>query len=267
MSTNLSLRSIMDANKLTGPNFTAWLHNLKIVLRQEEKLYILDTELPPEPTQDGANKDWVYYQRHVDENAQVICVMLASMAPELQRALFQCRMAPGSSVELHVLQMIGYIEKLGQLGYDLHLESSIDLVLQSLTPSFSQFIINFHMNIEEVSLVELLNMLKAAERCLKKESSSAFIVGSSSSKNKGKTLKKKKKKNKNQKISAEVEKPEDGVKKKNVKGTCFHCDEAGHWKRNCKAYLASLEEKKLSVTSTSGLFMIEINLSTYVSQS
>ncbi|KAJ8771003.1 hypothetical protein K2173_023328 [Erythroxylum novogranatense] len=245
MSTNLSLRSIVDANKLTGPNFTAWLRNLKFVLRQEKKLYVLDTELPPEPAQDAANEDWVYYQRHIDDNVQVTCVMLASMSLELQkqhenmnaremllhlqelfgahsrverfeaaRALFQCRMAPGSSVQLHVLRMIGYIEKLGQLGYDLDLESSIDLT---------------------------------AEECLKKDSSYILVVGSSSSKHKGKTLKKKKK-NKNQKTSVEVEKPENGVKNKNVKGTCFHCGEAGHWKRNCKAYLASLEEKKLSVT-------------------
>ncbi|KAJ8749917.1 hypothetical protein K2173_013832 [Erythroxylum novogranatense] len=111
-------------------------------------------------------------------------------------------------------------------------------------------------------------MLKTAEGCLKKESSSALVVGfsSSSSKNKSQTLKKKKK-NKNQQTSAEVEKPEDSVKKKNVKGICFHCGEAGHKKRNYKAYLASFKEKKLSVTSPSGLFMIEVNLSTSVSQS
>ncbi|KAJ8758881.1 hypothetical protein K2173_002660 [Erythroxylum novogranatense] len=225
---------------------------------QEKKLYVLDNELPPEPAQDFANEDWEYYQSHIDDNEQVTCVMLASMSPELQRqhetmnaremflhlqelfgaqsrverfetarALFQCRMAPGTSVEIHVLQMIGYIEKLGQLGYDLNLELSIDLVLQSLTSSFSQFIMNFHMNKKEMSLAELLNMLKTAEGCLKKESSSILVVGSSSSKNKGKTSKKKNK-NKNQKASAKVAKPTGGVKKKNDKGTCFHCGIAGH---------------------------------------
>ncbi|KAJ8769201.1 hypothetical protein K2173_000976 [Erythroxylum novogranatense] len=277
MSTNLSLRSIMDANKLTGPNFSDWLRNLKIILRQEKKLYVLENELPPEPAQDATNEVWEYYQSHIDDNEQMTCVMLASMSPELQRqhetmnareiALFQCRMASGTSVEIHVLQMIGYIEKLGQLGYDLNLELSIDLVLQSLTSRFSQFIMNFHMNKKEMSLAELLNMLKTAEGCLKKESSSVLVVGSSSSsKNKGK-ISKKKNKNKNQKAYAKVAKQTGGVKKKNDKGTCFHCGIAGHWKRNCKSYLASLKEKKLGGTSTSGLFMIEINLSTSVSQS
>ena len=42
------------------------------------------------------------------------------------------------------------------------------------------------------------------------------------------------------------------------KGMCFHCNEPGHWKRNCKKFLA---KKKLGEASTSnqGLFMIEIN--------
>ncbi|KAJ8761802.1 hypothetical protein K2173_004651 [Erythroxylum novogranatense] len=85
MSTNLSLRSIMDANKLIRPNFSDWLHNLKIVLRQEKKLYVLDTKLPPEPAQDATNESWKYYQSHIDDNEQVVCLMLASMSPKLQR--------------------------------------------------------------------------------------------------------------------------------------------------------------------------------------
>jgi hypothetical protein len=33
---------------------------------------------------------------------------------------------------------------------------------------------------------------------------------------------------------------------------CFHCKEIGHWKRNCKLYLASLKNKGSKGTSTSG---------------
>ena len=35
-------------------------------------------------------------------------------------------------------------------------------------------------------------------------------------------------------------------------GVCFHCNEPGHWKRNCKLYLEELK-KKGSVTSTLGI--------------
>ena len=42
-------------------------------------------------------------------------------------------------------------------------ELSQDLILQSLPSSFSQFVINYHMNKLNISLLELLNMLKIAE--------------------------------------------------------------------------------------------------------
>ena len=43
MASSLSLRSILDTNKLTGPNYMDWLRNLKIVLSSEKLSYILDT--------------------------------------------------------------------------------------------------------------------------------------------------------------------------------------------------------------------------------
>ncbi|OMO61163.1 Zinc finger, CCHC-type [Corchorus capsularis] len=46
-------------------------------------------------------------------------------------------------------------------------------------------------------------------------------------------------------------KPKGGMTKE---GSCFHCGETDHWKRNCKVYLEELKkEKKGSETSTSGL--------------
>ena len=46
MASNLSLRGILDANKLTGPNYVDWLRNLRIVLTQERLSYILDSPDP-----------------------------------------------------------------------------------------------------------------------------------------------------------------------------------------------------------------------------
>ena len=42
----ISLRSILDANKLTGPNYTDWLRNLRIVLTAEKIFYVLNSPVP-----------------------------------------------------------------------------------------------------------------------------------------------------------------------------------------------------------------------------
>ena len=44
-------------------------------------------------------------------------------------------------------------------------------------------------------------------------------------------------------------------------GICFFCNELGHWKRNCKLYLDDLK-KKGSATTSLGMDLIEVNLST-----
>ena len=43
MASSLSLRGILDANKLTGPNYVDQLRNLRIILTQEKVSNILDT--------------------------------------------------------------------------------------------------------------------------------------------------------------------------------------------------------------------------------
>ena len=45
-SSNMNLRSILDKNKLTGPNFLEWIKNLRILLKVEKLAYVLDEPLP-----------------------------------------------------------------------------------------------------------------------------------------------------------------------------------------------------------------------------
>ena len=48
-ASNLSLRSILEKDKLNGTNFLDWYRNLRIVLKQERKEHVLDQPVPNEP--------------------------------------------------------------------------------------------------------------------------------------------------------------------------------------------------------------------------
>jgi hypothetical protein len=81
-----NLRSILDKDKLNGTNFVDWNRNLRIVLRQEKKEYVLDMPYPDEP-QNIAHSTSVYhaYVKHTDDAVDVQCLMLACMNSELQK--------------------------------------------------------------------------------------------------------------------------------------------------------------------------------------
>jgi hypothetical protein len=78
-------------------------------------------------------------------------------------------MTKGSLMNTHVLKMIGYIEKLGELDFVIDRELGVELVLLSLPQNFSQFIINYHMNKLDSILLELFNILKTVEGPLRKK--------------------------------------------------------------------------------------------------
>ena len=53
MTTNtnntLSLRSVLEKDKLSRTNFLDWYRNLRIVLKHEKKLYVLEQPIPYQP--------------------------------------------------------------------------------------------------------------------------------------------------------------------------------------------------------------------------
>ena len=57
MSSNVNLRSILDNNKLKGPNFLDWFRNMKIVLMVEKIAYVLNRPLPKSPPVDASDND------------------------------------------------------------------------------------------------------------------------------------------------------------------------------------------------------------------
>ncbi|KAL0373179.1 UNVERIFIED_CONTAM: hypothetical protein Scaly_0999500 [Sesamum calycinum] len=105
-----------------------------------------------------------------EDNQKVLSIVLSSMSNEIQKqferyedvwsimhrmkelyavtkAFFSARMIEGSSVREHGMMMLSLVEKLKDLQADLEKEKTyVDVILQSLPPSYDQFIINYNMN-------------------------------------------------------------------------------------------------------------------------
>ncbi|XP_074583738.1 uncharacterized protein LOC141839806 [Curcuma longa] len=144
----LSLRSILEKGKLNKANFLDWYRNLRIILKQERKLYIREQPLPEAPATTATHVEKDAYKKHHDDALDVSCLMLITMNSELQKqhenidaydmvehlkqlykgqarheqfevskALFTCKMQEATPVGTHVLEMIGYVENLERLGF------------------------------------------------------------------------------------------------------------------------------------------------------
>ena len=77
--TNFGLRSILEKEKLNGNNFLDWSKNLRIVLKHERKLDILETPIPDEHTLNASAEDWKAYKATLERSLDVTCLKLASM--------------------------------------------------------------------------------------------------------------------------------------------------------------------------------------------
>lgn len=285
-TSSFNLRSILEKEKLSGTNFIDWYRNLRIVLKQEKKEYVLELPYPDELPEGATAAQKRDYEKHTNDSLDVSCLMLATMSSELQKqyenadahnmieglrgmfenqarseryniskSLFACRLAEGGSVSPHVIKMIGYIENLEKLGAALPPDLATDVILQSLPASFEPFILNYQMNSMEKTLAELHGMLKTAEASIKKTGPSQVNLVQKDSKKR----KRKPKAKSSDEISSTKPKPAAAPKPKPAAGDpCYYCKKTGHWKRNCKLYLEELK-KKGGDSSNSGINVIEVN--------
>ncbi|XP_077232489.1 uncharacterized protein LOC143869816 [Tasmannia lanceolata] len=171
-------------------------------------------------------------------------------------------MVDGTPVRDHMLKMMGFLNELDILGAIIDAETQVDIVLASLLGSFKEFVMTYHMNKLIMTLTELLNQLQATEDLLKTNNKSAFIAeGSVPSASKPKGKGKQKGKGQGSKKKALAVKNKKTFKKKSSKGNdaCFHCGKPGHWKQNCRSYLASKQGDKLSQGMLQ-VFVVETNM-------
>ncbi|KAK1620464.1 hypothetical protein QYE76_025981 [Lolium multiflorum] len=135
-----------------------------------------------------------------------------------------------------MLAMTGHAKKLSDLGIVIPNRLGINRVLQSLPPSYKNFVMNYNMQNMNKELPELFGMLKAAEIEIKKEHQVLMVNKTTSFKKQGKSKGKFKKGGK--KAAMPPMKPKNGPK---PDAECYYCKEKGHWKRNCSKYLADLK--------------------------
>ncbi|KAL0462480.1 UNVERIFIED_CONTAM: hypothetical protein Slati_0135600 [Sesamum latifolium] len=88
------------------------------------------------------------------------------------KEFFRSKMTEGFSVQEHGVKMLSLVEKLEDLKVGLNNNTYIDVILQSLPPSYDPFIVNFNINGLEKSINELINMLVQYEATTKKSAPS-----------------------------------------------------------------------------------------------
>ncbi|KAL0411937.1 UNVERIFIED_CONTAM: hypothetical protein Slati_3783400 [Sesamum latifolium] len=102
------------------------------------------------------------------------------------KALFGTKMTEGSSVQSYRVKMLSLVEKLEDLKAGLDNDTYIEVILQSLSPSYDPFIINYNMNIFEKTIHELINMLVQYEATTHKSVLTVLVGEVSTSKAKDK---------------------------------------------------------------------------------
>ncbi|GJY88659.1 hypothetical protein Tco_0503287 [Tanacetum coccineum] len=216
---NISLQDFLQKERLEGLNFVDWRRKLRIVLSQESKLHILQEPLPMAPATNTTKEKMDTFETRIQEHDEVSCIMLMTMSPELRKqfenfiaydmitvledmfqqparqdlyectkALVSCRMQESGNLSGHVLGMKILMDRIEWLGFPIRREFATDIILQSLPPSFGEFIADYHRRNLSKSIMQLHGMLLTVESNMAKSktftSSSVLTIKEVITKNK-----------------------------------------------------------------------------------
>ncbi|RVX12712.1 Retrovirus-related Pol polyprotein from transposon TNT 1-94 [Vitis vinifera] len=250
---------------------------MNILLINENYHFVLKEDCPPVPPANASKAVSEEYNRWIIANNKTRCYLLAAMNEVLRtkhegletareimeslqqmfgrpseqarheavKAVMNSKMKNGSSVREHVLKMIHHFNEAEINGAKIDEKTQVGMILETLSPSFLQFRTNYIMNHKKCNLTELLNELQSYETLIDDKGGKANIAEANAVVGKASSSRNKKKRNvRNQKDKKKIQKKKGKAVEPKPKGKCFHCNQDGHWKRNCKKYLDELKQKK-----------------------
>ncbi|KAK1652280.1 hypothetical protein QYE76_070085, partial [Lolium multiflorum] len=220
MASSINFNQFLEKEKLksNGSNFTDWFRHVRIFLNGGNLQYVLDAPLGDPPAETETDEVKNVYATRKTRYSQVRCAILCSLEADLQKRFehhdphelinelktifethaavkcyeaskhfFSCMMEEGSSVSEHMLAMTGHAKKLSDLGIVIPNRLGINRVLQSLPPSYKNFVMNYNMQNMNKELPELFSLLKSAEIEIKKEHQVLMVNKTTSFKKQGKS--------------------------------------------------------------------------------
>ncbi|GJX28174.1 retrotransposon protein, putative, ty1-copia subclass [Tanacetum coccineum] len=157
-----AFRSMFEREKLSGNNFNDLFCQLKLVLRVEKKMFVIEQPLPAAP---AANSDaqvlsqWNTVYDAYNELKAMFEKQAGVERFDLIQTFHACKQEEGKRVTAYVIQMKGYVDQLEHLGYMLPQVLIVGLILNGLTKDFSGFVRNYNMHNMGKTIDELHAML------------------------------------------------------------------------------------------------------------
>ncbi|GJU62361.1 hypothetical protein Tco_1244196 [Tanacetum coccineum] len=165
---NTTIRSILQQEKLTGPNFTNWYLNLRIVLRSKGKLAHLEqpTGFALDPATADPNTTDKYYET-INLEQEVACLMLSSMSPDIQRNL----------EKYNAYDMLKELKtKIKKRLNRNCLKQLKHSTLVNRRKDYDQFVQNYNMHSMGKTIAELYDMLKLHEKGIPKIAETLVVL-------------------------------------------------------------------------------------------
>ncbi|GJT29468.1 retrotransposon protein, putative, ty1-copia subclass [Tanacetum coccineum] len=75
-----AFRLMFEREKLSGTNFNDWFRSLKLVLRVEKKLFVIEQPIPPAPPADSTVQVLAQWNAVYDAHNEVACLMLGNLS-------------------------------------------------------------------------------------------------------------------------------------------------------------------------------------------